>query len=89
MANKPAPAAGSTTTPAQTSRVGAAGPAARTEPVVAARPAPDAAPEAAPDTGSSGFIFYTGVGIATVVLLLSLAAFVRSRDAEAGRPPAL
>jgi hypothetical protein len=45
----------------------------------AARPAaePAASGEAAADAGSSGFIFYTGIGTAAAILLLSLAAFFR------------
>jgi hypothetical protein len=38
------------------------------------------------DTSSSGFIFYTGVGIATTILLLSFAAFFRGGGAETGKP---
>jgi len=38
------------------------------------------------DASSSGFIFYTGVGIAAAILLLSFAAFFRSGGAETGKP---
>jgi hypothetical protein len=37
------------------------------------------------DTSSSGFIFYTGVGIAATILLLSFAAFFRGGGAETGK----
>jgi hypothetical protein len=40
------------------------------------------ATEGAADTGSSGFIFYTGIGTAAAILLLSLAAFFRGGSEE-------
>jgi hypothetical protein len=38
------------------------------------------------DASSSGFIFYTGIGIAAIILLLSFAAFFRGGGAETGNP---
>jgi hypothetical protein len=38
------------------------------------------------DASSSGFIFYTGIGIAATILLLSFAAFFRGGGAETGKP---
>jgi hypothetical protein len=49
---------------------------------------PHARPEAPPveeaDASSGGFIFYTGLGIAGVILLLSVGAFMRGRTDESG-----
>lgn len=49
------------------------------------RPASDTAPEAPADASSSGFIFYAGVGIAAIILLLSLGAFFRGGGSEPGK----
>jgi hypothetical protein len=52
----------------------------------AAHPASETAPEEPANTGSTGFIFYVGVGIAAIILLLSLGAFFRGGGGEAGKP---
>ena len=72
---KPSPAA-TKAPPAATPRLVSSAGAARAD--AAARITPEAAPEEPADGGSSAFIFYTGVGIAAVLLLLSVAAFMRS-----------
>jgi hypothetical protein len=48
--------------------------------------APESSAEEPADASSSGFIFYSGVGIAATILLLSLAAFFRGGGAEPGKP---
>jgi len=48
--------------------------------------APPAPGDATPDASSSNFIFYSGSGIAAFILLLSAAAFVRSRNVDSGPP---
>ncbi|HEY2396041.1 MAG TPA: hypothetical protein VGH81_08720 [Rudaea sp.] len=52
----------------------------------AVRPASETTPEEPANAGSSGFIFYSGVGIAAIILLLSLAAFFRGGGGEPGKP---
>ena len=50
-------------------------------------PASETTPEEPADAGSSGFIFYAGVGIAAIILLLSLGAFFRGGGSEPGKQP--
>jgi hypothetical protein len=45
---------------------------------------PDAPPVEEADASSGGFIFYAGLGIASVILLLSVGAFLRGRTDESG-----
>lgn len=65
---------GSTSLPVPTARVAASSPA-RTE--APAKTVPETPPEEPADASSSGVIFYTGSGIAAVVLLLAFTAFMR------------
>jgi len=53
----------------------------------ALRTAAEPATEDAVDTGSGNYIFYSGVGLAGVILLLSIGSFLRSRSEESGVPP--
>jgi len=80
---------GPATTPASTSpspsplsRTNAAA-AARSD--AASRPAPEAQQEETADGSSSGVIFYSGIGIAGAILLLSIGAFMRGRTDESPR----
>jgi len=56
-------------------------------PEAAVHPASETTPEEPADAGSSGFIFYAGVGIAAIILLLSLGAFFRGGGSEPGKQP--
>jgi hypothetical protein len=67
------------------SRAGAPSASPRAED--AARAASEA--EIPADASSSSFIFYTGLGLAAAIVLLSLAAFVRGGSEEAGKPRSL
>jgi hypothetical protein len=70
----------SPTTPAN--RINAA--QSRAEP---ARTAADAPAEETVDTSSGSYVFYTGTGLAGVILLLSIGSFLRSRNEESGAAP--
>jgi hypothetical protein len=58
---------------------------ATSRPDATVRPASETAPEEPADASSSGFIFYAGVGIAAIILLLSLGAFFRGGGSEPGK----
>jgi hypothetical protein len=82
-ARPPATTASSTPLPATGTRPPPAGTSARPDAAVrtaAETPAEDAA------ASSSGFIFYTGIGIAATILLLSLAAFFRGGGEDSAKP---
>ena len=59
-------------------------------PRVDARAAGDAAatPAATADGSANGYVFYTGVGIAGIILALSFAGFMRAGSGDGGRPRA-
>jgi hypothetical protein len=76
----------SATLPAQSMASGGLRAGATSTPPPAARAPAETAAEGPADASSSGFIFYTGIGIAAMILLLSLAAFFRGGGAESGKP---
>lgn len=47
---------------------------------------PAAANSATADGSANGYVFYTGVGIAGIILALSFAGFMRAGNSESGRP---
>ena len=88
MPAQPAAAPVRAPTPAPT-RIQQPAPAARTEPRSAVDSAAAAtAPAAATADGSAnGFVFYTGMGIAGIILALSFAGYMRAGN-DSGRPRA-
>ena len=83
-ARPPPTSASSTPLPATGVRPPPAGTSAR--PDAAVRTAAETPVEDAADASSSGFIFYTGIGIAATILLLSLAAFFRGGGVDSAKP---
>lgn len=82
---KSATTVGATTTPATSSRVGTTVAAPRSDASV--RTTPETPSDDSADSGSGSFIFYTGIGIAAVIVLLAVAAFMRSKE-DGGSPRA-
>jgi hypothetical protein len=85
---QPAPAQVRAPTPAPT-RIQQPAPAARTEPRSAVDSAAAATTPAAAtaDGSANGFVFYTGMGIAGIILALSFAGYMRAGN-DSGRPRA-
>ena len=73
------PVSAALTTPANRISMARSEPAPR---AAAETPAPDTV-----DTSSGNYVFYTGSGLAGVILLLSIGSFLRSRSEESGAAP--